>query len=300
MDNADKVSLTFLVIFILSLLNLLIVLAVRFFKLLILTNQVRILFLLAFLFSIAFIFSSRQSILKNKTYKYFKKQVLFFIETFREWRILIKGVFIEILSLLSIILILFLAIRYVRWNFRFLEQVPGLLNVVQTYLQTGAHIVDDALIQELQKNSDNFRNAMVLSAIGIILSYLLIILSTGFFQGYIFSKFKKQKFDKMFKKKFIILNYILVLSFTLIVFLIFKFIKSAAAANIMLFFIFLFLYLGLILFSIFDNFLSNTARVGFLTSSLRFHFPSLYRIIIISNSSCEYNTISKTWLVVPP
>jgi len=277
MDKEDKISLTFLVIFVLGILNLIISLSVRFFNLLIRTSQVRILLLLAFLFLLAFIFSSKKSIIKNNYFKFFKKQIKFFLETFKEWKIIVNGIFIEILSILSIILILFLTIRFIRWNFRFIEHVPGLLNVAQSYLQTGAPAVDDAMIQSLQKNSDNFKNAMIFSGIGIVLSYLLMIFSTGFFQGHMFSKFKKQKFDKIFKKKFIILNYVLVLSFTLIMFLIFKFIKSASAANILLFFIFLFLYLGLIMYSVFDKSKNIANNIG---SLFKMTFIKIYLLFV--------------------
>ncbi len=273
MKREDKISLTFLVIFILGLSNLILILAIKFFNLFLTTTQIRILFLIILLFSTAMILSSKEKILKNKYYNYFKKQISLFLETFREWKMLLKGVIIDALTLLSIILIAFLAVRFVSWNFSFLEQVPGMLAAVQSYSQTGSPMVNEVLQKELQKNSPGIKNAMVFSGIGIAVAYLLTILSIGFFQGLLYSGFTKQNFDKKFIKKFSILNSILIVSFTLLVILTAVMAKTNIAAYTIIFLSLLFFYLALILFALFDK---KEKILRTIKSSLKFAFEKIH------------------------
>ena len=191
MKKEDKISLAFLAVFVLGLLNLIINLAVRIFSIRLTITQSRILFLVVFSFALAIIFSSKEKILKNGFYNYFKKQILLFLQTFKEWKLLIKGIAIDFLALFSIILIIFLAVRFIKWNFSFMEQIPGFLTATQSYLQTGAKVVDSALQQELQKNAPSIKNALIFSGMGIIAAYILAIFSFGFFQGMLYSNVNK-------------------------------------------------------------------------------------------------------------
>jgi len=272
MKKEDKISLAFLVIFALGLLNLIINLAVKLGMRLSIA-QSRILFLAVFLFALALILSSKEKILKNKFYSYFKKQVLLFLQTFKEWKVLIRGVIIDALALFSIFLLIFLALKFIKWNFSFMEQIPGFLAATQSHLETGAKAVDSALQQELQKTAPNIKSALIFSGVGLIAAYLLIILSIGFFQGLLYSKFTGQKFDKIYLRKFLILSFILILSFTLLVILTGVMIKNKIAAYIIVFSLFLFFYLALILFSLTDK---KEKILRIIKSSLNLAFKKIY------------------------
>lgn len=273
MKKEDKISLVFLVIFTLGVSNLILNLAVKSLNIFLTVNQAMVLLLVISLFTIAIVLSSKEKILKNKYYNYFKEQISLFLQTFKEWKLLIKGIIIDIFTMLSIFLIIFLAINFLKWNFGFLEQIPGFLTAAQSYAQTGTPLVDSSLQQEMQKNASRVNNAIIFSMIATVIAYLLIILSVGFFQGLLYSKFTKQKFDRKFIRKFSILNLILALTLTFLIILAGAKLKSLTSPKIIVFLLFLFFYLGLISFSLFNK---NEKILRMIKSSLKFAFKKIY------------------------
>lgn len=269
MKKEDKISLTLLVVIIPILFNLLLRLTAGTLNLSLTISQARNLLLFALLFAVAIVLPFKEKILQNKFYTYFKKPVLLSIRTFKEWKLLIKGISIDILTWSSIALIIFLAVKFVNWNFSFFGQMESLVNLAQGVVQTG----NPALQQELAANSGNIRNAIMFSGIGIIVAYLLAILSIGYFQGLLYSKFTKQKFDKKYIKKFLILNLVLFLSLTFLIILTIITMKDKAAAYTIIFLFLLFSYLALISFSLFAR---EEKILKMIKLSLRFAFKKVY------------------------
>ena len=90
MKKEDKITLTLLVIFTLGLFNFILALGIRLFNIFLTATKTRTLYLIIALFTIVIILSSKEKILKNKYYDHFKKQILLFLGTFKERKLLGK------------------------------------------------------------------------------------------------------------------------------------------------------------------------------------------------------------------
>lgn len=251
MKKEDIFSFVFLVIILSVLYNLFFTIMTSILAIEISSKKTLMNFFLYILVLMIVLLFFKDSFMKTKSYNYFRKQQILFVETFKEPKIFLRFIFFDLLTLVFLLLIAFFTLKFIAWNFRFLDETYLNLNIAQDYLTSGNQVMNDILAQQLEPNMENIKQGIIFSGIAIIAAFFFLVAIISCFQGMNYAKLTKQNFNKKFFLRFYLESLILCLLYILLFILTLSFIKNEYGAYFLAFSFFVFVLLFFVEFACF-------------------------------------------------
>ena len=115
----------------------------------------------------------------------------------------------DILFMLAASGIILAALTFINWNLESNQDIFSRTNIVMGQLQTNTQADTAALAGEAVDIEKTFRNMFIFAGSSIAAAYLIIVFFISLFKGLIWSQILGQKFDRMFFKRFLQLNYVI-------------------------------------------------------------------------------------------